>query len=175
MKKTSFAVACLLFAAPACAQSLAERTGINSVVGMSPSTDDFVTEAAGSGMFEIQSSQLAEQRSQGPTKDFAAKMITDHRRIASELKALVDDGKVKATLPTQMSSSEKTMLDTLQNLQGEEFTHKYQTDQISAHQDAVSLFQRYAKGGDNDALKTWATNTLPILQDHLKMAQNLTE
>jgi putative membrane protein len=28
--------------------------------------------------------------------------------------------------------------------------------QVSAHKDAVSLFERYAKGGDNADLKDWA-------------------
>ena len=45
--------------------------------------------------------------------------------------------------------------------------------QVDAHKDAVSLFQRYAKGGDNPDLKDWAGKTLPALQHHLEMAQNL--
>jgi putative membrane protein len=45
--------------------------------------------------------------------------------------------------------------------------------QVSAHKDAVSLFERYAKGGDNAALKDWAGKMLPALQHHLEMAQNL--
>jgi putative membrane protein len=45
--------------------------------------------------------------------------------------------------------------------------------QISAHKDAVSLFERYAKGGDNPELKEWAGKTLPALQHHLDMAQGL--
>jgi putative membrane protein len=45
--------------------------------------------------------------------------------------------------------------------------------QVSAHKDAVSLFERYAKGGDNAKLKDWAGKTLPHLQHHLEMAQSL--
>jgi putative membrane protein len=45
--------------------------------------------------------------------------------------------------------------------------------QVSAHRDAVSLFERYAKGGDNADLKDWAGKTLPALQHHLEMAQGL--
>jgi putative membrane protein len=37
----------------------------------------------------------------------------------------------------------------------------------------VSLFERYAKGGDNAALKDWAGKTLPALQHHLQMAEGL--
>ena len=45
--------------------------------------------------------------------------------------------------------------------------------QVSAHKEAVSLFERYAKDGDNPELKSFASKTLPHLQEHLKMAQDL--
>jgi putative membrane protein len=45
--------------------------------------------------------------------------------------------------------------------------------QVSAHKDAVSLFERYSKSGDNAKLKDWAGKTLPALQHHLDMAQQL--
>jgi putative membrane protein len=37
----------------------------------------------------------------------------------------------------------------------------------------VSLFERYAKGGDNAKLKDWADKTLPTLRHHLNMANDL--
>jgi len=45
--------------------------------------------------------------------------------------------------------------------------------QVSAHKDAVSLFERYSKESDNAELKAFAAKTLPYLQMHLKMAQDL--
>jgi putative membrane protein len=45
--------------------------------------------------------------------------------------------------------------------------------QVGAHKDAVSLFERYAKGGENTKLKDWAGNTLPALQHHLQMADQM--
>ena len=72
-----------------------------------------------------------------------------------------------------MGSSQLSMLTKLKGLHGSDFTSQYHSDQVSAHKDAVSLFERYAKGGDSNALKSWAGKTLPILQDHLKMAQDL--
>jgi putative membrane protein len=45
--------------------------------------------------------------------------------------------------------------------------------QVSAHKDATLLFERYAKGGDDLNLKDWAGNTLPALQHHLEMAQDM--
>jgi putative membrane protein len=50
---------------------------------------------------------------------------------------------------------------------------QYRAVQVDAHEDAVSLFQRYAKGGDSETLKAWAAKTLPALQHHLDMAKAL--
>lgn len=38
---------------------------------------------------------------------------------------------------------------------------------------AVSLFERYAQGGDNSELKAFAQKHLPHLREHLKMAKGL--
>lgn len=108
MKKTiAFAGLALLIAAPVFAQSAAEKTGVNSVLGMAPKTQDFVSEAATSDMFEISSSKLALERSDAATKTFAQQMIADHEKTTGELKGLVSSGKVQATIPTAMTSSQQ--------------------------------------------------------------------
>jgi putative membrane protein len=58
---------------PVLAQSVGEKTGVNSVIGITPSTQDFVTKAAQSDMFEIQSSKLALGSADSATKGFAQK------------------------------------------------------------------------------------------------------
>jgi putative membrane protein len=154
-------------------QSISEKTGVNSTLGIAPTTQDFVTEAAQSDMLEIQSSQLVANKSDGKDKTFAEHMIKDHTKTSNELKGMVDGGKVKANLPTTMDSAHQSKLDKLKGLNGKAFTKQYEDMQVSAHKDAVSVFQRYAKGGDNGELKSWAGQTLPTLQEHLKMARDL--
>jgi putative membrane protein len=164
---------CVLLATPVLAQSIGEKTGINSVIHVSPSTQDFVTEAAQSDMFEIQSSKMALASADAPTKTFAQKMIDDHTKTTAELKAAGGKGEAQVTLPTDMSSSQQNMLTKLHGLHGTDFDKQYHSDQVSAHKDAVSLFQRYSKDGADAQLKDWAAKTLPTLQQHLEMAQNL--
>ncbi len=179
MNKILFATCCLILAspvlaAPAFAQSVGEKTGLNSLIGVSPSTPDFVKEAAISDMFEIESSKLAKQKATDmPTKEFADQMITDHQKTTSDIKALVQSGKVKAEIPAELDSSHQSKLDKLKSLDGADFTKQYHSDQYSGHKDAVSLFKRYAGGGDNPELKDWTGKTLPKLEDHLKMAEEL--
>jgi putative membrane protein len=165
--------ACMAFASTASAQSLGERTGVNAMVGASPSTADFVKEAATSDMFEIESSKLAQEKTSGPSKDFAGRMIADHSKTSAEMKEMVSSGAVKAELPAALDSSHQSKLDKLKSLSGDDFTKNYDEMQRAGHKDAVSLFERYSKGGDNAKLKDWAGKTLPHLQEHLTMAQNL--
>jgi putative membrane protein len=173
MRRIALIVTALLLTAPAFAQSVGEKTGVNSTLGISPSTADFVKEVAISDMFELQSNKLAEDRGNAAEKSFAAMMIKDHTKTSDELKALVKGGDVKAELPTALDSSHQSKLDKLNGYKGADFSSEFDSQQVSAHKDAVSLFERYAKGGDNPKLKDWAGKTLPALQHHLEMAQAL--
>jgi putative membrane protein len=173
MKRSIVVLGCILLAGPALAQSAAEKTGVNSVLGISPTTADFVKEVAISDMFEIDSSKLAQDKGNAAEKSFASQMVTDHTKTSTELKDLVSSGKVKADLPTALDSSHQSKLDKLKGESGKNFSSDFDSDQVSTHKDAVSLFERYAKGGENADLKDWAGKTLPTLQHHLEMAQGL--
>ncbi|MCP1838128.1 putative outer membrane protein [Bradyrhizobium sp. USDA 4524] len=89
MRRTILAIACILLATPGLAQSVSEKTGVNSVLGVSPSTSDFVKQVAISDMFEIESSKLAQQKGNAAEKTFASQMVTDHTKTSIELKGLV--------------------------------------------------------------------------------------
>jgi putative membrane protein len=86
---------------------------------------------------------------------------------------MVSSGDFKAELPTALDTSHQSKIDKLKSLSGADFSSRYDSDQVSGHKDAVSLFERYAKGGDNPRLKEWADKTLPTLRHHLEMAQDL--
>jgi putative membrane protein len=175
MKRSFIVLGCLLLAAPALAQSVGEKAGINSTLGISPTTADFVNEVAVSDMFEIQSNTIARDKGNAAEKAFASQMVTDHTKTSTELKGLVSSGKVKAELPPAIDSSHQSKLDKLKGLNGKDFSSSFDSMQVDAHKDAVSLFERYANGGDNADLKAWAGKTLPTLKHHLEMAENLTK
>jgi len=180
MRSLAIITICLILSVPVFAQSvgdkakdLGEKTGVNSVIGVSPTTADFVTKAAVSDQFEIKASQMAVEKSGGAVKEFAQKMIADHQKTSGELKTLLQTKVPDAVVPPDVDKAHQEMLDKLASLSGADFTKQYQKDQISAHKAAVSLFERYAKSGDQPGLKAWAGETLPALQEHLTMAENL--
>src|SRR3954462_3073360 len=168
----TLAAAAVLLSSAAFAQSVGEKTGVNSTLGISPITADFVKEAATSDMLEIESSKIAQQKGNAQEKKFAEQMITDHTKTSSELKGMVSSSN-KADIPTAPDSSSQSKLDKLRSAKPEDFASQYDPMQVSAHKDAVSLFERYSKGGDDPKLKDWAGKTLPALQHHLEMAQEI--
>ena len=168
----AMAVAVALISTSAAAQSVGEKTGVNSVLGVAPSTADFVKEAATSDMLEIEAAKIAEQKGSAEEKRFAAQMVADHTKTSSELKGLVASGE-GVQIPSGLDSSAQSKLDKLRDSKPDSFASQYDPMQLSAHKDAVSLFERYAKDGDNPKLKDWAGKTLPALRHHLEMAQAL--
>jgi putative membrane protein len=98
-------------------------------------------------------------------------MIADHTKTTAELKAMAPKAGVE--LPTAMDSSHQSKVEKLKGLNGAEFDKEYDSMQVEAHEDAVSLFGRYAEGGENPELKAWAGKTLPHLKHHLEMAKAL--
>ena len=124
-------------------------------------------------MFEIQSSKLAQEKKDAKVDEFAKKMIADHTASTDAIRSMVQGGKIKADLPASLDSKHQGMIDKLKGLNGDDFEKQYRSDQISGHKDTVDLYKRYAKGGDNADLKAFAEKTLPIVEHHQKMAEDL--
>ena len=133
---------------------------------------EFVNQAASGGLFEVQSSELALERSQSTeVQEFANQMITDHTANNQELMTIVQAENL--TMPTEIASPHAEMMQTLQDAEGEAFDTAYVQNQATAHETAVTLYQTYAEGGDNEALMAYAQKSLPVLQQHLEHAQGL--
>lgn len=174
MKGTALTVAAATFliSTSAFAQSVGEKIGVNSALGISPTTADFVKEAAIGDMTEIAASRLGHERGNAQENTFAGQMITDHTKIFDELKSMALPN-AKAAIPAVLDSSSQSKVDKLKDANLDDFSSDFDSMQDSAHKDAVSLFERYAKGGEDPKLKDWAGKTLAVLQHHLEMAQNL--
>jgi putative membrane protein len=137
-----------------------------------PGDRDFMENAAQAGHAEIEGSKLALSHAKSAdVKAFADQMIKDHTKVGEELAALA---KSKGyTPPDSPSLAQKAMLKTL-DMRDESFDAKY-TDSIgvSAHEDAVKLFQAASTGAKDPDIKQFAANNLPALQKHLEMARAL--
>lgn len=138
------------------------------------SAQDFVDKAAVGGMFEVESSKLADTAAQDATvKDFAHMMVSDHTAANTKLKEIA--GEQKLSVPTALDAKHQVDLDKLNSAKGAAFDTAYVHAQGDAHDEAVSLFEDYAKDGDNASLKTFATETLPTLKMHQDKVKTIAE
>ena len=134
---------------------------------------DFVNKAAVSNMFEIQSSQLAQQKTQNDrVREFAQRMVQDHTAAGDRLKSTAQSIQ-GVTVPTSLDQPHQQMMQTLQNASGTGFDRAYVQMQVTAHRDAVSLFDRYAQNGENPQLKQFAQQTVPTLREHLQSVEQI--
>src|SRR3981189_2189677 len=113
MKYVASCVALILLATPAMAQSVGEKTGVNSTLGISPTTADFVKEAAMSDMLEIAAGKIAEDKGNAEEKKFAGQMIADHSKTSADIKSLVGGG--EADIPSSLDDASEKKLDKLRD------------------------------------------------------------
>ena len=158
----SAAAALAFFASAALAQTAA------------PPAEEFVTMAASSDMFEIQSGTVAQEKAQSAeVKEFAAMMVADHTKSSEELLAAVQESGLDITPPGAMAAKHQEQLDALNADNVTDFDAAYIDAQVAAHEEALALMKSYSEGGDNEALKAHATKTLPVVQMHYEHAKQL--
>lgn len=136
--------------------------------------DVFATKMADSDMFEIEAAKLAAARSTNPSvKKFAMMMETAHKKTSDGLKSAISASGVAFTAPTMLSKDMQDEQDDLSKADAKDFDKEYADAMVDAHQAALNLLQRYAQDGDTPALKTFAAETAPKVQEHLNMAEGL--
>ena len=131
----------------------------------------FATKAAQGGMAEVQLGQLAAQKASNPdVKAFGQKMVDDHTKANDQLKSVAAQENI--TLPTTVDPKDQALYSKLQNLSGADFDKSYMKAMVKDHQEDVKEFQKEADKGKDPQIKNFASQTLPILQQHLSMAQS---
>lgn len=132
----------------------------------------FVTEAARGGLAEVQLGQLASQNaSSDAVREFGQRMVTDHTQANNQLQQIASGKGI--TLPTDLGTENQAMLDRLSSLTGTEFDRQYMQHMLQDHNEDVSLFQQQSQQGEDADLRAFASQTLPVLQEHLQLAQTI--
>ena len=132
----------------------------------------FVLEAARGGMAEVELGRLAaDKASNADVKQFGQRMVADHSKASDELKGLASQKNV--TLPTEPDAKQKALHARLSKLSGDEFDKAYIQAMVADHNKDVADFTRASKIAKDPDLKAWAGKTLPTLQEHQKMAKEL--
>lgn len=140
----------------------------------STSDAQFAKEAAQANLGEIKLGQLAQQKgTNSSVKDFGKQMETDHQHAQDQLKDAAE--KENITLPTTLSAKDQATYDRLSKLSGSQFDKAYAQDMVKDHTTDVAKFKHEANSGKNASIKSFASQTLPTLQQHLTMAKQMSQ
>lgn len=141
---------------------------------MTTTSQGFVTAAAVSDMYEVEAGKIAAQRATSPAiRDFANQMVAAHTQTSSELKGILMRNNLHITPPAHLDDRRQGMIDNLRGASAADFDHRYLVQQEAAHREAVILMRGYAHDGANPAVKRFAAETLPKVEQHLAMVRKL--
>ncbi|MFW2829388.1 DUF4142 domain-containing protein [Sphingomonas sp. ID0503] len=132
----------------------------------------YVTAAGMSDLYEINSSQIALEKSQNPDVRKFAQMLIDHHQktTAATVKAAQKAG---LTPPPPALGGATASITELQTASTPDFDRLYLGQQLPAHQAALDLHQSYAKEGDKAPLKATARTAIPIIKKHIAAVTKL--
>jgi putative membrane protein len=140
---------------------------------MSPelNASTFVTKATEAGMTEVELGRLALRRSLNPDiRKFAQRMVDDHGKAGAELAGIARSSNLK--VPTKLDAAHAEMVQAMNDKSDADFDNAYIKDMELDHQQALALFHQAASLPDNQ-LAQFATRTLPTLEEHKRMADEL--
>jgi putative membrane protein len=134
--------------------------------------DDFVEDASAKGVAEVEAGKLAEEKgTAADVKAFGAMMVKDHTAANDKLKAIADAKKIEVSTDAELMDKAKAMILDLRSAKS--FDQAYANNQVKAHEATIEIFEDEIKNGNDDQLKTFATETLPKLKAHLEQAKAL--
>lgn len=139
---------------------------------LSMADQKFIKNAADGGMAEVELGQLAvEKGSSDKVKKFGQRMVDDHSKANDRLKEIAVQKGID--LPTTPGAKQRATKDRLSKLSGDQFDKAYMTDMLADHKKDVAEFRRESKAAKDTDIKSFASETLPTLEEHLKQAQSL--
>lgn len=98
-------------------------------------------------------------------------MATDHSQLGQKLQQLASN--LGVTLPPDLKPEQQALVSRLEKLSGKTFDREYIKEMVNDHAKDVSEFERAVTQASNADIKQFASEALPTLRDHLKMAREI--
>jgi putative membrane protein len=141
---------------------------------LSEKDKSFAKDAAIGGIAEVELGRLAQQNAQSDdVKQFGARMVQDHTTANEQLMTILAAKDV--TVPQQLDEKHRKASEKLAKMRGAEFDRAYMREMVEDHDKTVKKFRQEAEQGNDPDLKAFAQDTLPVLEQHHKLAQDITK
>lgn len=135
---------------------------------------EFVDEASAKSVAEIEGGKMALRKSSSEdVKAYAQRMIDHHTTVNTELAKIAHQKNLKVANEAELMSKAQELI--LKLREGESFDKAYAKNQVSAHEATIKLFREESHSSADPELKSFATKSLPMLEQHLEEAKRLAE
>lgn len=165
-----------LLLASACALSSslyaqAPGSGTPQTAAESPNAA-FVQQAGQGGMAEVSLSKLALDLATSPqVRQFAQKMVQDHTANNKQLATIAAHENIQ--LPIDLDSEHAHLRERLEGKRGADFDRAYVDAMRADHQKMADLLKSSQATVNTEELRAFIKTTLPVVEAHLRMAQDL--
>jgi putative membrane protein len=131
----------------------------------------FLMEAVRGDIAETKMGELAQEKGQSEeVRAFGEMLVEDH---SSAMKKTAELAKDLNVIPPALPTAEQTRKhDELARLSGAEFDQQFAAEMTKAHQEAIARYEMQARSGNSEVAEH-AEELLPVLEEHLAMAQRL--
>jgi putative membrane protein len=131
---------------------------------------EFLLLAAQDGLLELEAARLAQTKAQTePVREFARMMVEHHTRTNEELMRLGQG--LGLEMPKALDANAHKKLDKLQGESGRDFDKEYMDMMVDEHRRIIGMFERQAGREEDAPVGGWASQTLPMLRNHLDQAK----
>lgn len=132
----------------------------------------YVMAAGQSDLYEINSSQIAMQKSQNAAvRRYAGMLVKHHQKTTAATVAAAR--KAGMTPAPMLDPGAASSIAELQSASPADFDRLYLGQQVPAHQAALDLHKGYGTGGDQPQQRATERKAVPIVQQHLTLAQTM--
>jgi putative membrane protein len=170
LRPIALALVVALSASPALAQSAKHEA---AKAKLSKLDRSFATHAMSGGQLEVELGQAAErQAGSDAVRSFGQRMVQDHSANNQQLQAVAQ--RLGLSQPAQLPADERRQVDRLTALNGPDFDAAYMQQMVKDHEKDIKAFEKEARSGANPELKGYAQQSLPVLQQHLQLARQVT-
>ncbi len=136
--------------------------------------EKFAKKALQGGLMEVKAGQLAAQKAESSSvKQYGDKLARDHQKACDQLKPIAQ--KKGITVSDQLEQKHQAHLDHLSRLSGEQFDKEFLKQAAMHHKKDIKMFEQQSKEGEDPSIRSFASETLPVLREHLKIAEQLQE
>jgi putative membrane protein len=150
-------------------QTSAATLGANTVGG-------FASSLAMSDMYELQAAEIANTKgSNAGVKELAGMIRTDHTASTAKLKSIAPTEAPDVTLPTELDERRKGLIDNLNAAPAADFDRVWLTQQVAAHNEALTLLNGFSDNTEAPQMAALATEIIPKVTMHRDRAQQLLE